>query len=246
MAVSAVKKEAARPAAEADAPAPPPKKRAFNWKLPLIVLCVIGAAAGGAYWYMNRHSDDAGREVKAEAVKPPQFLPLDPFTVNLQLEENPQYLQIGLTLKVADNAAVDALKLHMPEVRNNILLLLSGQKASTLLTLDGKRKLAADIVASLNAIIAPAQADAAPATTAPAQAAPASEAAAKTAAASDAKPAAETDVKPADTDAKPATGTDAKPAAEADAKPAVESGDTPAAAPAPPVLSVLFTSFIVQ
>jgi len=237
MAVSAVKKEAVKPAAEADAPAPPPKKRAINWKLPLIALCVIGAAGGGAYWYTTGHHGDAAKEVKAKPAKPPQFLPLDPYTVNLQLEENPQYLQVGLTLKVADNAAVDAIKLHMPEVRDSILLLLSSQKASSLLTLDGKRKLAADIVTSINAIVAPAPApapaEAAPNETAPAQAALTAEADAKAAVNPDAKPAADADIKPA---------------TDADAKPAAEAGDAPVAAtaPAPPVLSVLFTSFIVQ
>jgi flagellar FliL protein len=224
MAVSAVKKESAKPAPEAEAPAPAPKKRAFNWKLPVIALCVIGAAGGGGYWYTTRSHSDGAKQVKAEPAKPPQFLPLEPFTVNLQLEENPQYLQVGLTLRVADNLAIDALKLRMPEVRDRILLLLSSQKASTLLTLDGKRKLAADIVASVNEIVAPAPAAA--------QAAP------KVAAA-------EGEPKPADADAKPE---DAVAPADADAKPAAEAGDAPPAAAAPvlPVLSVLFTSFIVQ
>jgi flagellar FliL protein len=234
MAVSAVKKEAVKPAAksaaEADVVAPLPKKRTFNWKLPVIALCVLGAAGGGAYWYSTRHHADSAKEVKAEPAKPPQFLPLDPFTVNLQLEDNPQYLQVGLTLKVSDNAVVDAVKLHMPEVRDSVLLLLSSQKSSTLLTLDGKRKLATGIVAAINAILAPA---AAPAETPAKAAAPAP---------------AEGDNKPADVDAKPAAEADddAKPAAEADAKPAAETGDAPAAAATPPVLNVLFTSFIVQ
>jgi len=129
MAVSAVKKDPVKPAADAEAAPPPPKKRAFNWKLPLIILCVLGALGGGAYWYMHRAHSDAAGEANAEPVKPPQFLALDPFTVNLQLEENPQFLQVGLTLKVSSNTAIDALKLHMPEVRDRVLLLLSSQKA---------------------------------------------------------------------------------------------------------------------
>src|SRR5258706_9668882 len=236
MAVSAVKKDPVKPAADAEAAPPPPKKRAFNWKLPLIILCVLGALGGGAYWYMHRAHSDAAGEAKAEPVQPPQFLALDPFTVNLQLEENPQFLQVGLTLKVSSNTAIDALKLHMPEVRDRVLLLLSSQKASALLTLDGKRKLAADIVASINAIVAPA-APAAPAQAAPKPPAPAT---------------AEGETKPTDAEGKPAAEGeakaegDAKPA-DADAKPAAEGGEaTAAAVGALPVLNVLFTSFIVQ
>lgn len=225
MAVSAVKKEPAKPAADAEASAPEPKKRVIKWKLPAIGLCVILAGGGGAYWYMNRHHGDETKEVKSEAVKPPQFLPLDAFTVNLQLEDNPQFLQVGLTLKVADNAAVDKIKLYMPEVRDRILLLLASQKASVLLTTEGKRKLTADIVSSINAIVAPGSAPAKPA-----------EGIAK-AAEGDAAPAAEANPEE-----------DAKPAAEAEAKAAAEGAEKPAAATAPaaPVLSVLFTSFIVQ
>jgi flagellar FliL protein len=234
MAVSAVKKEAAKPGAEAEAPAPPPKK-SFNWKLPVIALVVLGAAGGAAYWFMNRHHGEEAKEVKAEPAKPPVFLPLDPFTVNLVLEENPQYLQVGISLKVADAAAVDAVKLRMPEVRDRVLLLLSSQKASTLLTLDGKRKLAADIVASINTILVPASGKAdAPKTAVPEKTAAAGKA--------DDKGKAE-DKGEAKGDDKAAEETAAKDEIEGDAKPTAEAGAAPAALP---VQSVLFTSFIIQ
>jgi flagellar FliL protein len=228
MAVSALKKEPGKSAAAAETVAPS-KKRTLKWQLPLIILCVIGGAGGGGvYWYMNRHHGDATKDVNAEPVKPPQFLPLDAFTVNLLLEENPQFLQVGLTLKVSDNIAIETLKLHMPEVRDRILLLLAGQKASVLLTLDGKRQLAADIVKSINAIIAPVPM--------PAKSAP--------------KATRAENPVTADADTKPVVEADAgaKPAAEADTKPAVEDRNVPATAalPASPVLSVLFTSFIIQ
>jgi flagellar basal body-associated protein FliL len=82
--------------------------------------------------------------------------------------------------------------------------------------MEGKRKLAADIVASINAIVAPGSAQNTPA-------AKADE--------GDAKPAAAADANPEE---------DAKPAAEAGETPAA------AESPALPVHSVLFTSFIVQ
>jgi flagellar protein FliL len=213
MAVSAVKKERARPADEADAAAADakPAKRSSKSKLVLILalVLVIGAIGGGVYWYMQHNNGAAKHEAKVEPSKPPVFVPLDTFTVNLLLEETPQFLQVGLSLKVSDNAVIDALKLYMPEVRDRTLLLLSSQKATTLLTLDGKKKLANDIVATINAILEPAPANAEPAATAQPEAAP---------------------------------------AAEAEEKGAADGGDKPApeAAPRRPVLSVLFTSFIVQ
>ena len=233
MAVSAVKKEAAKPAADADASPAQPKKKAFNWKLPVIGLVVLSAGGGGAYWFLNRQHGDTAKEVKAEPAKPPVFLPLDAFTVNLQLEDIPQFLQVALTLKVADAAAVDLLKLHMPEIRDRVLRLLSSQKASTLLTLDGKGKLATDIVTSINAIVAPPPAPTVKSGKAAQRAKAKAKAAAEPADEADAKPAAEPDEDAADEE---------EAEAEAKAKP------TPKAKPATglPVISVLFTSFIVQ
>ena len=214
MAVSAVKKERAKPAGEDEAvPTAKPAKGGLKSKLALIsaLVVVVGAGGGGAYWYMQ-HNAAGNHEAKVEPSKPPVFVPLDTFTVNLQLEETPQFLQVGLSLKVRDNSVGDALKLHMPEVRDRTLLLLSSQKATTLLTLEGKKKLANDIVATINTILEPAAA-----------------------AAATAEPAAT---------AQP----EAAAAAETEEKGAAEGADKPAPAPSAklPVLSVLFTSFIVQ
>ena len=219
MAVSAVKKERAGPANEADETpaAAKPAKRGLKSKLVLVLaLVLLVGAGGGAYWWYMQHNNGADKhEAKVEPPKPPVFVPLDTFTVNLQLEESPQFLQVGLSLKVSDNAVVDALKLHMPEVRDSTLLLLSSQKASALLTLEGKQKLANSIVATINAILDPAPATPEPAAPAQPEAAPAAE---------------------------------ATPAVEAEEKGAADGGDKPAPAAEPkrPVLSVLFTSFIVQ
>ena len=222
MAVSAVKKEAAKPA-EAEASPAPPRKKAFNWKLPVIGVCVLGMVGGGAYWFMNRQHSEAAKEVKVEPVKPPVFLPLDAFTVNLKVEEVPQFLQVGLTLKVTDAAAVDQLKLFMPEIRDRILRLLSSQKASVLLTLEGKGALATDIVTSINAIVAPAPAPAGKP--------------GKSAKANAAEPADEADAKPAE---------DAEAADEEDQEPKAKPKTKSKPAGPTPVVSVLFTSFIVQ
>lgn len=212
MAVSAVKKERAKPADEADegASAAKPSGRGGKSKLLLALgVVLLAGGGGGAYWYLQHSSGTGKHEAKVEPAKPPVFVPLEAFTVNLQLEESPQFLQVGLSFKVRDNAVVDALKLHMPEVRDRTLLLLSSQKASTLLTLDGKRKLASDIVATVNSILEPAT------------------------------------TKPESAAQPPVEGAAAP---EGEEKEAVEGGEKPAAEQAtkPPVLSVLFTSFIVQ
>jgi len=143
-------------AAETDAEvtSPPPGKRRSLPKL-LLLLTLLFAAAGGGAWYMLQDRQPAAAlkpgsakavSAKPASTKPPVFVNLDPFTVNLQLDgASPQYLQAGLALKVTDADFADAIKLHMPEIRNRVLLLLSGKKAGEISTPEGKKTLSAEL-----------------------------------------------------------------------------------------------------
>lgn len=206
-------------------------------KLPLLVaLGVLLAAAGGGAWYfLGRSGETAGGPAKAQAPRPPVFVPLDPFTVNLSSDGGEQYLQLAATLKVLDQAAADTLKQYMPEVRHKTLTLLSSKRPAEILTGAGRERLAEEIRQTANNIVlaaagrpvkpivldVPVVAAAAPA------------------------PKAEEGAEPA-----------AKPAEEAaPAQPAEAAGPAAAARPATtlaraapddPVQSVFFTSFIIQ
>lgn len=223
----AAKKEAPKkaPAEEADAAAAPPKKSGKLLKILVLLLVAGGGGGGGAYWFLVHNKSAKPVEAKPVPPKPPVFLALEPFTVNLQVEDNPQFLQTGLSLEVADNTVVDALKVHMPKVRDRILLLLSSRKPSELLTVQGKEKLGADIADLVNIILDPPP--------------PKPKEKAKAKAKAPAKDGEET--QPA-TEAAPQT-------AEVEGKPEEEGADAAPAAPAvpkKPVVAVLFTSFIVQ
>src|SRR5258705_1336368 len=109
--ITPIKQEAqAAPNAEA-------KPRNKRWLLKIaIVLLVLGGGGAGAWYAMEQTA--ATPEAAAPREKPPQFVTLETFTVNLQPENGDQYLQVGLVLKVTETAAADAIKLHMPEIRN--------------------------------------------------------------------------------------------------------------------------------
>lgn len=146
-ATAAVKKGADAAAADA-----PPKKSKL--KLIIIAVVVLLVAGGGGAWYFLKMkaqkdaeaADEAPtKSAKADTSKPPVFLPLDQFIVNLSAGESSQFLQIALTIRVADQTVADALKTRMPDVRNRILLLLSGKRAAEIATVEGKQKLAIEI-----------------------------------------------------------------------------------------------------
>lgn len=126
----------------------PKQKSKKSSKLILVIVSAVlllGAGAGGAAWYFRQVQDGA-----TPMKKPPVFVSLDTFTVNLQPEHSEQHLQTNLTLKVENVEAVGLIKLHMPEVRNRILLLLSSKAASQIIATDGKKDLAAELLAEIN------------------------------------------------------------------------------------------------
>ena len=151
----------AAPAATADAaPAKGGKK-----KLIIIIAAVLVLVLGGggaAVMLMKKPADseegaeDGGHaQAEAPAVKakskrdpshPPVFLPLDPFTVNLADRESERYAQVAVTLEIDNAKTADDLKLYMPAIRNNILMVLSHKTAEQLLTREGKEKLATAIL----------------------------------------------------------------------------------------------------
>jgi flagellar protein FliL len=127
------------------AEAPPAKSRLPLILGSIVLLLVACLGAGGFYWWSHR-GGAAAEEHKQVEKKPPVFVTLDPFTVNLLPESGDHYLQVGVVYQVAEDKTVDALKLYMPVIRNRILLLLSGKKPSDLAQVDGKQKLVMELV----------------------------------------------------------------------------------------------------
>lgn len=109
------------------------------------VILLLGAGGGGA-WYLSQPQDGERAQAKQE---PPVFVNLETFTVNLHSEHGDQHLQTNLTLKMKDAAAADLIKLHMPEVRDRLVLLLSSKAAAQIAGVDGKKKLASELLAEI-------------------------------------------------------------------------------------------------
>jgi flagellar FliL protein len=135
----------ADPKAEAAAP---------NGKKKMLVMIIAGVLVlglgGGAAWFLTRPADDAKAKPKVEESGPPQYVPLEQFTVNLVPEQGEQYLQIQFTLQVSSPEQVELLKVNSAKVRSRVLLLLSGKKASEIATVAGKAQLAKELIDSLN------------------------------------------------------------------------------------------------
>lgn len=117
--------------------------------LVMIVMAVLVVAVGaGAAWYFMQPKA-AGAAHKATKAEPPEYVPIESFTVNLQPETGEQFLQIAFTLQVANQKEGEAIKANMAKVRSRVLLLLSAKKASEISTVEGKQQLAKEIIAAV-------------------------------------------------------------------------------------------------
>ncbi|MBU6261085.1 MAG: flagellar basal body-associated FliL family protein [Burkholderiales bacterium] len=140
-------------AAAADAPPAKGKKKLIIIIVAVLLLVLLGG--GAALLLLKKKSADAadggdgdGAPAKAarhDPKKPPSFVPLDSFTVNLADKQADRYAQIGITLEVDDEKVAEEIKKYMPAIRNNILLAISERTAADLLDREGKKKLAETI-----------------------------------------------------------------------------------------------------
>lgn len=139
-------------AAKTDAAEPvkgPPKSKKLILIGGGIVFLVLALVAGGAWFFLARNNaaEGAVEEVVHVAPKgPPTFMPLDNMVVNLADPGGEKVAQIGITLELADAHAADKVKMYLPSIRSGILLLISQRTAEELLLIEGKEKLAADIL----------------------------------------------------------------------------------------------------
>ena len=146
--------------ATAASAAQPASKRSSKLVIGLVIAVGLAAVAAAAYTFVPRFlAPHAASEetVKAPVPEKPIFLALEPLTVNLQSEGRPRFLQIGMALRVPDEQTKARIVEFMPELRSRLLMLLSNRMPDTLVTPEGKAKLAEEIRNTLNEPLAAGQ-----------------------------------------------------------------------------------------
>lgn len=126
-------------------------KKSKKMLIIIVLAVVLLGGGGGAAWFLTQGGGDK-KEHKAETkhAAKPEFVVIEPFTVNLAPENGDQYLQIQFTLQVGGLEQAELIKTNMARVRSRVLILLSAKKASEISTTEGKDKLAKEIIAAIN------------------------------------------------------------------------------------------------
>lgn len=137
------------------------EKPASKSKLKLIIIIVvglllaIGLSVGGTLFFLGKDdkpkADKEGEEVVAEegaedkAAKAKQLALYEPmipaFITNYNLNGKQRYMQVTVALMARDEKQLEALKVHMPMLRNQLVMLFSSQDFASLMTPVGKEML---------------------------------------------------------------------------------------------------------
>ena len=138
------------------------KDPAVKGKLKLILLLVlalllaIGLSVGATWFFLHKSESKAEAAPAAAAANVKQaaiYESLSPaFVVNFNQNGRQRYMQVSITMQARDQASLDALKVHMPVIRNNLVMLFSGQSFESLATPVGQEMLRQKATASVQEV----------------------------------------------------------------------------------------------
>lgn len=152
--------KAKTPAEQGESTAPPAgKKKKLLIIILAAVLLVVLAVGGAAFFLLSGKPAGEQEEEHVEAVEEtaPTYERLETFTVNLADQES--YLQVEISLKLANVKVQEQVKKRMPEVRDVLLRVLSSKTAEELITPEGKTELAKEVRKEVNGVIGAKKAD---------------------------------------------------------------------------------------
>lgn len=147
---------------EPEKPAEGDEKPASKSKLKLIIIIVvglllaIGISVGGTLFFFSKGDKHEGKEDSKEVAAAEdggegaapkgkqlalyeQMVPA--FITNYNLNGKQRYMQVTVALMARDEEQLKALKVHMPMLRNQLVMLFSSQNFESLMTPVGKEML---------------------------------------------------------------------------------------------------------
>ena len=83
---------------------------------------------------------------------PGTIFPLHTFIVNLADAGGKRYLRVTMELELTRGTSADDLKNRLPQMRDNILMVLPSKRFEEIRTLEGKTSLRNEIIVSLNGL----------------------------------------------------------------------------------------------
>lgn len=142
------------PQDSAGAEAKPAGKMKLIILIAVAFILAVGLSVGGTWFFLNKGASaeqpaEQAAESAAPVKQPAIYEELAPaFVVNFS-SNNRRYMQVSVALMARDQAALDALKVHMPVLRNRLVMLFSSQEFDSMVTPVGKEMLRQQATASV-------------------------------------------------------------------------------------------------
>jgi flagellar FliL protein len=121
----------------------------------LALLLVVGVSIGATWYVMHstKSKPDATADVVSNVKPAAIYESMAPaFVANFNQSGRQRYMQVSITLLARNQADLDALKVHMPVIRNNLVMLFSAQSFDALATPIGQEMLRQKATASVQEV----------------------------------------------------------------------------------------------
>lgn len=135
------------------------EKSSKTTKLLMVVIGVLLLAVIGLAVFMFMGKDEAAdsdTETVSTVKQAPIYFSIDePFIVNFseQSKDQVRYLQVKMKVMARSQAVIDAVKLNLPAIQHELLLLLYSQKYDDLQSSEGTQALQQACLETINRII---------------------------------------------------------------------------------------------
>lgn len=134
------------------------EKKAKTAKLLLVVIAVLLLAVIALGVFMLTGGNDTKEPTRTESAARPDPIYYsidDPFIVNFSEQSNGavRYLQVKMKLMARSQAVIDKVKMHLPAIQHELLVLLYSQKYDDLQSSEGTRALQQACLQTINRII---------------------------------------------------------------------------------------------
>lgn len=149
--------------AEADKNQEQPEGGKSNKKLiiiiAIVVLLSIGLSIGATIFFLGGSGESeqaaATPAEPAEPVKQPAvYLELKPaFVITYNVEGRQRYMQAHVSVMSRSQSVLSTLELHMPLIRNRVIMMFSGQDFNQLQSHEGKEQLREKTLGLINGIL---------------------------------------------------------------------------------------------
>lgn len=125
----------------------------------IIIIAAVLVLGGGGFgaWKAFSGGGEEGKAAKKEEPKellPPKYINLDPpFVVNFEAEASVRFLQVTIGIMTRDLEVEKLVKDNDPRVRNDMLMILSGQSYASVSTIEGKEALRKKCLEAVRTIV---------------------------------------------------------------------------------------------